>query len=140
MSEPLQVSPRQWIEARRWLEFVDEDLRAAQMLVNASPPAIRSAAFHGQQAAEKLAKAVLVAMSVDIPKTHDLTELSRLVSEVEPNIGRAFAAMTNLTDWYIAARYVDAEIDIVPSEQDVRSALVRLQDLRRRVVAMAPSA
>jgi HEPN domain-containing protein len=138
MSEPRQTDPRQWSEAARWLSYVDEDLRAIEKLMAGPTPAFRSAAFHCHQAAEKIAKAMPIAWGSAIPKIHDIEELSARVREKDETLGQALAGLASLTGWYIAVRYPDVELDFAPTSADVTSALTQLQNLRRRVDALAP--
>lgn len=138
MSERAQISPRQWAEALRWLVFVDEDIGAIGALVASSPPAVRSAAFHCQQAVEKMAKAVIVAFGAAAPKIHDVEELSFLVEDFDPGLGQAIRNLANLTSWYIAVRYPDIEVESLPSLRDVATILTGLRNLRRQVDTLAP--
>lgn len=138
MNGRTQSNPRQWEEALRWLVFADDDLRAVDTLMAAASPPFRSAAFHCQQAAEKMAKATLVALGDASPKIHDLEELSGRVGELDPEMGGAIGKLANLTTWYMTARYPDMESDLVPSAQDIRSALTDLRALRQRIDLLAP--
>jgi len=122
------------------LAFVDEDLQVAEMLLTDASPVLRSAAFHCQQAAEKMAKAVLVALGAAVPKIHDVEELSWLVTDVDPELGKAVGKLAALGGWYTAVRYPGLETDFQPSLQDVRSALTELRDLRERINSLAPKA
>ena len=56
-------------EARRWLAVADEDLGAAEALLAVEPPRPKSAAYHCQQAIEKLVKGLLVLAGVTFRKT-----------------------------------------------------------------------
>jgi HEPN domain-containing protein len=51
----------QWKEAARWLARADEDAVVAELALTRDPPLVNPAAFHCQQAAEKMLKALLVA-------------------------------------------------------------------------------
>jgi len=66
----------QWEEPLRWIGKVDQDLRAARLLLGEIP---EQAAFHVQQAVEKTLKALLVARRQDVKKTHDISTLVALV-------------------------------------------------------------
>ena len=135
MTEPKQTVPSNWDEASRWLARAHQDLRVAEALLNDSE-FVSSAAFHCQQAAEKMAKAVLLAFRAGYPKIHDIAELGRLVDAERSDIGEALADLSGLTDWYITSRYPD--IDFTPSQQDVRAALGKLKELRQQILALAP--
>ena len=60
-------------QARSFLLLAGEDLRVARSLVSISP---RHAAFHAQQAAEKVAKAILTAEGIPFGRTHSLGQLA----------------------------------------------------------------
>ncbi len=75
----MQPDPRQWREAERWLARADEDVRAAEALLALASPEVDPAAFHCQQAAEKMAKAMLIAAREPPPRLHDIDELGRRV-------------------------------------------------------------
>lgn len=129
---------RQWSEAARWPVRVDEDIRAAATLVKAPPPSIGAAAFHCRQAAEKIGKAVLIALREPPPRIHDIAELGRLVRRRDPEIGKAIEELGGMTSWYASVRYPDAGVDFGPSPADVRGALSALRKLRRQVGALRP--
>lgn len=138
MSARPPVDPRQWGEARRWLARVDEDLRAADALLAATPPALGAAAFHCQQAAEKMAKAVLIALRQPPPKLHDIEELGRRIRAHDAALAEAFEEFAGLTRWYVSARYPDAGIDEVPPAEELHDIVARLYELCRRIENLAP--
>jgi HEPN domain-containing protein len=61
--------------ALRWLARADEDLRVIAVRIAQADPPLFSAALHCQQAAEKMAKAILIAATVPPPRIHDIEEL-----------------------------------------------------------------
>jgi HEPN domain-containing protein len=136
MNEPRRIDPIRWEEAARWLVFVDEDMRVVEVLMANQPIIVRGAAFHCQQAVEKMAKAVLVAMGADVPKIHDVYELSWLVQDHDIEIGQAIRELANVTTWATVVRYPDVEANIAPSANDIRFAFERLTQLRRRIGAL----
>ncbi|MSP87542.1 MAG: HEPN domain-containing protein [Alphaproteobacteria bacterium] len=69
----------QWNEARAWIGKADEDLRAAAIVLGVTSPLSGIAAFHCQQAVEKLMKGLLAAVGIDPPRSHDLGLLADLV-------------------------------------------------------------
>ena len=64
----------------KWIRRANEDLAVAEQLLYDGVPYFGSIGFHAQQAAEKFLKACLVWHQIEFPKTHDLEELLRLVS------------------------------------------------------------
>jgi HEPN domain-containing protein len=138
MSARTEFDPKQWAEAARWLARVDEDIAAVETLVKASSVSIGPAALHCQQAAEKTAKAVPIALNVEPPRIHDVGRLGKLISPHFAEIGRAIIEMGELTTWYVSARYPDA-MESLPSEEDIPSQLGRLRQLRQLIAALAPT-
>jgi HEPN domain-containing protein len=70
-------------EAAGWLVIAREDVRVAQACLMLDPPALGVAAYHCQQAAEKLAKGLLVAPQYRSERrmisTNSLTSRSRAI-------------------------------------------------------------
>ncbi len=83
MSED-KATPRS--EAFGWFERADHDLRAVRVCLAASDFLPDIAAYHCQQAAEKLIKGVLVLAGVSFRKTHDLDELADLAAAHFPSL------------------------------------------------------
>lgn len=110
-------------EAARWLAQARKDLNAARLL--ASPEPSRSA-FHSQQAAEKAAKAFLTFHNVTFRKTHDLNELGGQCAALNPALAPLFKEASDLTDYAVVFRYLDA-----PREPDESEALVALETAGR---------
>jgi len=140
MSAPTLPDPRQWREAERWLARADQDVRAAEALLALASPEVDSAAFHCQQAAEKMAKAALIAAREPPPRLHDIDELGRRVQAHFPALGAAFGALGGITRWYVSARYPDAGGSPAPSVADVRDVLSRLGDLRGQIAELGRGA
>jgi HEPN domain-containing protein len=92
-------------EASRWLAIASRDLNAARPLAEEEPG---SSLFHSQQAAEKTAKAFLAFHDVPFRKTHDLGELGIQCGAVDPSLLPSLREASNLTDYAIAFRYLDA--------------------------------
>lgn len=90
-------------DAEEWVRYATSDLRLAE----AAPPSgvlLEHLCFHAQQAAEKAAKAVLVAFGVVPPKVHDIDYLLALVGEhvAVPDLVRRSGI---LTDFAVISRY-----------------------------------
>lgn len=135
MSGQTWPDPERWAEAVQWLQRADEDLRLAEKIA-ADPDFLASAAFHCQQAAEKMAKAVIVAHQTEYPRIHDLAQLGVAVAALRPELGESIAGLSGLTDWYVTPRYPGLEYR--PSQQDVEMTLQKLKELRARIESLAP--
>jgi HEPN domain-containing protein len=110
-------------EAARWLAQARKDLNAARLLASAEPS---SSVFHSQQAAEKAAKAFLALHDVPFRKTHDLNELGGQCAALNPSLAPLFQAASDLTDYAVVFRYLDA-----PREPDESEATVALATAAR---------
>ena len=68
----------------RWLKRADIDLTAIRNSLYGPEPSPESAAYHCQQAAEKIIKAGLITAGVHPPKQHDLRQLNALLPPGHP--------------------------------------------------------
>lgn len=132
------IDPRQWLEALRWIAKADEDRRGAALLLAAEPPLLDPAAYHCQQAAEKLLKAVLTAAARPVPRSHDLEYLGHLVADALPVMAMTAAALADFTPWGTATRYPDLESGMGIMPADIRDALAAIDALRNAISAIAP--
>lgn len=129
----MPIDPGQWREAERWLARADQDMRAAEALLALASPEVEPASFHCQQAAEKMAKAALIAAREPPPRLHDIDELGRRVQAHFPGLAAAFEALGGITRWYVSARYPDTVGSPTPSVVDVGKILSKLHDLRGQI-------
>lgn len=80
------------LEAARWLAVAVSDVRIAGVALELGPPLPGVAAYHCQQAAEKLMKGLLVLAGAPFAKTHDLEKIGALAAEAWPQWASLFAA------------------------------------------------
>lgn len=73
-------------DTRGWLSKADLDVHAARIDIDAYPPLLEDASFHCQQAVEKALKAFLTWHDQPFRRTHDLNELGRQVTAIEPEL------------------------------------------------------
>ncbi len=92
-------------EAREWLAKASLDLEAAATLLRAPTPLPAVAMFTAQQAAEKSWKALLALHGEEIRTTHDLRELGRQVSAIDPGLADLAARGASLTPFAWIFRY-----------------------------------
>jgi HEPN domain-containing protein len=126
-------------EAAGWLSIAREDIRVARACLALDPPARGVAAYHCQQAAEKLVKGLLVAASTPFRKTHDLDELADLAVSHYPECRNLIDAIRSLTVWGFAYRYPGTE-DIpepVPDEAEVHRILGLIERLAEQLRAVS---
>ncbi len=96
-----------------------------------APEAIpETAAYHCQQAVEKVIKGLLVLARVPFRKTHDLETLRDLVVPCFPDLTTRIDRLVPLTDWGHAFRYPDLGSEPVPSVDTLRTVLI---DVRKFV-------
>jgi HEPN domain-containing protein len=128
-----------WVEVRAWRLVALSDRRAAAMCLAGDPPLLGVAAFHCQQAAEKLPKRHLVHAGVDFGKTHDIERLGRQVLSRFPELRALVASMEAWTIWNTAYRYPDlAENEPEPSARELSRALVMIEHLADKLEALGP--
>jgi len=120
----------------QWLAKADDDLRLAELALGASPPVHWGAAFHAEQAAEKLLKALLTFHSVEFQKSHDIDYLLQLCLPVQPQAAALRETATKLTDFAVEPRYPLPRRD--PSEAEAREALEIAREVRRFVRGELP--
>ena len=99
------------------------DLRAAEHLLALEQQDYFTAAFHAQQAAERLLKAFLVCHQVPFGKTHDIHELVELAAKPDASMKRELASAESLTPFGVEFRYPGEQVaDLRTAEQAVEEA------------------
>jgi HEPN domain-containing protein len=114
-----------------WLDRADDDLRLAELAISANPPLGWGAAFHAQQAAEKLLKALLTHHAVEFEKSHDIDYLLEICARVEPRAGALRETASRLTEYAVESRYPLPRRD--PSPQEAREAIETAHEVRALV-------
>ena len=135
MSAPGDRKQRE--EARGWFAKADEDVAAARVLAAATPPLLTTAAYHCQQAAEKLMKGLLTVGAVPFRKTHNLGELAGQVSDAYPELVDRVAPLRWQTSWNFAFRYpgIDELTEPVPTGEEIAAVLDDIGVLRTELHA-----
>lgn len=98
------------------------------------------AAYHCQQAAEKLIKGLLVLAATPFRKTHDLDELSAAAVPLYPDLESLLGYVRVRTYWGFAFRYpMPAESESGPPiRSEIEAVLRHLSDLRARLQSCRP--
>ena len=124
-------------EAKAWLAKADEDLAAVSACLDARPALLGVAAYHCQQAAEKLIKGLLVLAATPFRKTHDLDELSAAALPLYPDLEPLLAYVRVRTYWGFAFRYpMPPETESgPPAKGEIEATLRHLSQLRARLAA-----
>ena len=122
-------------EVRRWLEKPDHDRRIAALAIEQTPPITDVAAFHAQQAVEKLLKAYLVYKYQEFEKIHDLGELVALCSSHDASFADLRDQASVLTPFAVRFRY-PGPAD--PTVEQVHAALGIVNDIWLFVLSRLP--
>lgn len=101
------------------------DLSAARALARDADQQDDVVGFHAQQAIEKSLKAVLAVRGLEIPRTHDLDLLTRLVGHGSGEVPSELDGAKRLTPWAVATRYddIDATLDRIEAVEVAESSL-----------------
>lgn len=129
-----------WQAVERWLAVTEVDRRTALACLADEPALLGSAAFHCQQAVEKLLKGFLVLARKRSRKTHSLSDLGAMAQASFPDIAELIAAAENWSNWAVAYRYPSEEGDAPPEpdEDELRRALAVIDALANRLRAERP--
>jgi len=113
------MQPEQ-LEVMRWLVKARHDWSAARKTSTPDSEEMDVAAFHCQQAAEKMLKGYLVSRGIEFEKVHDLRRLLDHCAAADSDFDSLREAVEPLTLYAIAFRY-PGPAD--PTRQEVASAL-----------------
>ncbi len=103
-----------------WLRKAEKDLKWAEAMLLERD--LDYSTFHSQQAAEKALKAVITALKIQPPKTHDIEKLLNILDK--NNVYTSLLEkerIGELTKYAVEARYPDFEEE--PSEEEAVEAL-----------------
>ena len=135
------ADPRvQWEVVESWLEAADLDRKTAALCLGADAPLRGSAAFHCQQAIEKLLKGFLVLAAKRSRKTHSLAQLGAAAQASFPEIEESVTAAKSWSGWAVDFRYPGAagRIKPAPEEEELRRALAVIAALAAHLRAANP--
>jgi HEPN domain-containing protein len=124
--------PPELAEVRRWLTKARHDWSAAKKIFTPDCQETDVAAFHCQQAVEKMLKAYLVSRGVEFEKIHDLRRLLDYCVGVDQTFDSLRDAVEPLTLYAVAFRYPGP---VEPSREEVAAALRLVQDVWNHVTA-----
>jgi HEPN domain-containing protein len=128
-----------WDAVLRWLAVADIDRQTVTVCVAADPPLRASAAFHCQQAVEKLLKGFLTLAGKRSRKTHSLSQLGAMAEESFPDLAELLQAVEDWSRWVIAYRYPSENAYPEPDDEELRRALDVIDELVRRLRSQAPN-
>jgi len=110
-----------------WFRFADADVDTVLLLKEMRPQHREIICYHCEQAVEKYLKGFLVSKNQMPPKTHDLTYLCNLCSELDGSFSGLLPNCNYLTDFGVQPRY-PKEMDI--SDANVERAVKYALDVR----------
>lgn len=113
------------IEFKEWLLKAEEDLKSAKILLQNN--IIQTSLYHSQQCAEKTIKAILVKFNQVVPKTHDLTLLSKLALQFTPTCELEIKNTIFMTSYSWKYRYPGEQDD--PDISDAEEAINAAESL-----------
>jgi HEPN domain-containing protein/predicted nucleotidyltransferase len=96
-----------YLDAQRWLTFAEQDLRMAELALDAG--IFNQTCFHAQQCVEKCLKACLAAGGALLPRTHLIADLlQQLPATAQGAVAGLEHDLLTLDQFYIPTRYPDA--------------------------------
>lgn len=90
-----------------WFKKADNDLKAAEAIIEIKSPPTDTICFHCQQCAEKYLKGFLIFYEIEFEKTHDLHQLLDLCKQVDKSFDELRAAADMLNPYAVEIRYPD---------------------------------
>ena len=110
-------------ETKKWLEYADENLRSARLLLDSElfNPCLQNV----QQAVEKMLKALLVESTKKIKKTHSINELMNILDKHGLNVDMTEDDCDLLDSIYLPSKYPLGSIlpDFEPDLQTCRKCV-----------------
>ena len=122
-----------WQAVERWLRVAERDRNTVFACMASDPPLYDSAAFHCQQAVEKLLKGFLTFAGRRGGKTHSLEQLGALAQASFPDIAELVAAAQGWSNWAWVYRYPEEDAPPQPDEAEIRAALDVIDRLTARL-------
>jgi HEPN domain-containing protein len=120
--------------ARRWLETARRDLLAARNCVDGPHFLPGIAAYHCQQAGEKLVKAILIHRGIEPMRSHDIDMLIDGLTSTD-SLRPILAPLGRFTPYAVAFRYPGEDADPGPPEREEVSDWIAEIDTVMRAVA-----
>jgi len=127
--------PPDVLELRRWLEKAEHDLRTVEVALDLSKPVTDTAAFHCQQAVEKLLKGYLFWRDHDFEQIHDLRALALQCASLDSEFRPWVERVGPLTAYAVRFRYPGPND---PTLEEVRGALTIANEVQVFVLERLP--
>ena len=117
-----------------WTHKADLDIRSAEALLAQDCPLLYPSCFHSQQAAEKYIKALLAAWNTEIPKTHELGKLLKIIEVRDAGLAAKLLDSIVLNTYAVDIRYPGDQPE--PSGSESREALSLAQHVRDTILPL----
>jgi HEPN domain-containing protein len=89
-----------------WFQFADMDMKTAEYIQGMRPQPLEIICYHCQQSAEKNLKGYLIFNgTIELPKTHDLTNLNDMCQDIDKRFIEIERACDVLTRYGVQPRY-----------------------------------
>jgi HEPN domain-containing protein len=113
-----------------WIRKAEEDYVVAITLARKRKDVAPSATcFHCQQCVEKYLKAFLIQHRTDVPRTHDLLELHKLCTPIDPGLSMIGDLLDILNPYSVEFRYPGE----VATIEEAKTAVITMKKVRRFV-------
>jgi HEPN domain-containing protein len=109
--------------ANSWIAKADEDIDTVDLCLSAGGRLANVAAFHTQQAAEKLLKALIAIAGIEPPRVHDLAELTDLAGEAKSDVRTLAENIETITSWAVLTHYPSHGDTPPPTTGEIADAL-----------------
>ena len=120
--------------AQALLAKAANDLKTAEIALQHEGP-LDAVAFHLQQAAEKMLKALLASRAIVYPRTHDLDDLLDLVPEDCNTIHSFRERLVGWNSYAVEMRY---DVEVYPQAEEIEEALRTARALQAAVLQVVP--
>jgi HEPN domain-containing protein len=114
-----------------WIRLAEQDEKLAVFALKDST-LLEPACFHAQQLAEKYLKIFILFHNQRFNKTHNLTDLVQLCSQIDSDFNSLLTESDELTEFYIESRYPVKSSEI--TQKDAKKALTVAKRIKKFVV------
>ena len=116
-----------------WTQKAEEDLSAAEFLINSDFSHTAIICFHCQQAAEKFIKAWLVSLNFEFVNSHDLDYLLGLIEHRNDFETKLYLLIDKLENFAVEIRYPNQKFE--PTFEETKNALAAAKDIKSIILA-----
>lgn len=114
---------------KEWLDFAQDDLKVAYVLMNPDHISIRAALYHAQQCSEKALKGYLVCKTnKQPPRTHDLPGLVEHCAILDSDFNSIKQDAYDVNPFSVATRY-PADTQHIPFIEDALATIKQAENI-----------